>query len=325
VKLITRPTVYCLGSTKLRREEVGRFLHDLGVKWETDSTNDPEVLVETNGRVCYLSFEKPRPGGNAAYVGHLKQVGHGSVVEHPVWNFMVVGVSRSLTHELVRHRAGTAFSQLSQRYVDESTCEVVVPPALRGEVDLARALMHRLYTSESERVGMVVGLMDGLTDKAMDYLENQQKEQGPDYNPDLCQKQLAGLVWVKSMVRSNEDYRFLSNYLVARRRRVNPRANFTAEEQKAQRKEARQAARSVLPNATETKIALTINARALRHVIEQRGSKHAEPEIRLLAYELWKLAVVDAPNLFSDYQWSFEADAAGNSVPADVATPYRKI
>jgi thymidylate synthase (FAD) len=320
VKLITRPTVYCLGSTKLRREEVGRFLRDLGVAWETDSTNDPEVLVETNGRVCYLSFEKPRPGGNAAYVGHLKQVGHGSVAEHPVWNFMVVGVSRSLTHELVRHRAGTAFSQLSQRYVDESTCEVVVPPALREEVDLALKYMDARVgvdaTAETPeaRAEDTIDRIDSALQRACEKLPV----------VELLPVE-AGLIWLRSMARSNEDYRFLSNYLVARQRRVNPRANFTAEEQKAQRKEARQAARSVLPNATETKIALTINARALRHVIEQRGSKHAEPEIRLLAYELWKLAVVDAPNLFSDYQWSFETDAAGNSVPADVATPYRKI
>ena len=55
-----------------------------------------------------MSFAKPRPGGNKAYLDHILEVGHGSVLEHAVWNFVFTGVSRSLTHELVRHRAGWA-------------------------------------------------------------------------------------------------------------------------------------------------------------------------------------------------------------------------
>ena len=68
------------------------------------------------------------------------------------------------------------------------------------------------------------------------------------------------------------------------------------------RKTARQAARSVLPNATETKITVTANARALRHFLEQRGSVHAEPEIRKLTNVLLELLVQDSPNLFGDYE-----------------------
>jgi thymidylate synthase (FAD) len=68
------------------------------------------------------------------------------------------------------------------------------------------------------------------------------------------------------------------------------------------RKLARQAARSVLPNATETKIFVTANARALRHFIELRGSRHAETEIRKLAVAVLKIMQAEAPNLFGDYQ-----------------------
>src|SRR5258708_4490571 len=70
----------------------------------------------------------------------------------------------------------------------------------------------------------------------------------------------------------------------------------------ARRKSARQAARSVLPNATETKIFVTANARALRHFLEQRGSRHAEPEIRLLANKLLDVLRKESPNLFNDYE-----------------------
>src|SRR5688572_22071898 len=120
MKVLREPTVYVLGRQTMDDAELDRFLTDHGVSWQTDSEVAAEVLCETAGRVCYMSFAKPRPGGNAAYLTHIKEVGHGSVLEHAVWNLLITGVSRSLTHELVRHRAGFGFSQLSQRYVDES-------------------------------------------------------------------------------------------------------------------------------------------------------------------------------------------------------------
>ena len=65
---------------------------------------------------------------------------------------------------------------------------------------------------------------------------------------------------------------------------------------------ARQAARTVLPNATETKIFVTANARAYRNFIEQRASRHAEPEIRKLANKVLAALQRESPNLFSDYE-----------------------
>ena len=79
-------------------------------------------------------------------------------------------------------------------------------------------------------------------------------------------------------------------------------SRFTSVEDKTlRRKMARQAARSVLPNATETKIFFTGNARALRHFIELRGSEHAEVEIRKVAVQVLRLMQQEAPNLFADY------------------------
>jgi thymidylate synthase (FAD) len=86
------------------------------------------------------------------------------------------------------------------------------------------------------------------------------------------------------------------------------------------RKLARQAARSVLPNATETKIFVTANARALRHFIEMRGSRDAEVEIRKLAVAVLQIMQKEAPNLFSDYTLVPLGDGT-----FEVTTPHRKV
>src|SRR5476651_1128620 len=140
IKIIREPTVYVVGRQAVDDAEIDRFLGDHGVAWQTDTEIAGEHLVETAGRICYMSFAKPRPGGNQAYIGHILEVGHGSVLEHAVWNLLFTGVSRSLTHELIRHRAGWGYSQLSQRYVDESVGEYVEPDPIAQDPEL-----HRLW------------------------------------------------------------------------------------------------------------------------------------------------------------------------------------
>ncbi|HVB28884.1 MAG TPA: FAD-dependent thymidylate synthase, partial [Terriglobia bacterium] len=124
---ITRPKVYLLGRQAVVREELDRFLEDEGVVFTTDAEVAAEVLAEIAGRTCYMSFGKGRKT-NQDYLDNILTSKHGSVLEHAVWNLLIAGVSRSLTHELVRHRAGFGYSQLSQRYVDEGDARYVVPP-----------------------------------------------------------------------------------------------------------------------------------------------------------------------------------------------------
>lgn len=109
MKIIREPSVYLTGKQVINDSDLNKFLEDYGITWETDTEIASEELVETAGRTCYMSFAKPRPGGNKAYIGHILEVGHGSVLEHAVWNFIITGVSRSFTHELVRHRAGFGY------------------------------------------------------------------------------------------------------------------------------------------------------------------------------------------------------------------------
>lgn len=117
------------------------FLGYPGLDWESDTEVPSQELVEFAGRLCYLSFgadakmiggHRCIPGrtANREYVENLLKVKHGSVLEHAVFTFLLEGVSRAFTHELIRHRAGFGYSQLSQRYVDESEVGFVLPPEI---------------------------------------------------------------------------------------------------------------------------------------------------------------------------------------------------
>ncbi len=197
---------------------------------------------------CYLSFgaDAGLEGGhksiqgrttNESYLANILRVKHGSVLEHAVWSLLIEGVSRALTHELVRHRAGFGFSQLSQRYVDESNIAFVLPPEIR--------------------------------------------EGSPAYE-----------AWVGACEEGLEAYRSLLEELG---RQIGDEGSATM-----RKKRARQAARSVLPNAAETKLVMTGNARSWRHFVEMRGGYGADVEIRRLAVAILRLLRDEAPNIFGD-------------------------
>jgi thymidylate synthase (FAD) len=243
LKIRRKPTVYLVGKTTCNDEQIQQFLGDHQVEnWTTDTDEAGQKLSEIAGRMCYMSFARPRPGGNAAYLRNIIEVGHGSVLEHATYNFILTGVSRSFTHELIRHRAGFGYSQLSQRYVDESECEFVEPEVIARDPE-AHAIFVRMC-ADAQRAYIE------LTNRLAERIEREQ--------PDL------------------------------------PKTD--------RRKMARQAARSVLPNATETKIFVTANARALRHFLFLRGNFHAEDEIRGVAIAMWEIVRNESPNFFGDFE-----------------------
>ncbi|MBU0761606.1 MAG: FAD-dependent thymidylate synthase [Candidatus Altiarchaeota archaeon] len=91
-------------------------------------TGNPEGLIAESARVCYASEAKTE-GANAKLVKNLREWGHMSTFEHACATFMVEGVSRALTHQLVRHRIAS-YSQQSQRYVNEQGFEYVTPATI---------------------------------------------------------------------------------------------------------------------------------------------------------------------------------------------------
>src|SRR2546422_6014184 len=118
LEIVRAPRVYLVGRQVVDAAQVARFLGDHALTWTTDAEVGAEALAEMAGRVCYMSYGKGRKT-NREFIGHIVEVGHGSVLEHAVWSFVITGVSRSFTHELIRHRH-FSYSQLSQRYVNES-------------------------------------------------------------------------------------------------------------------------------------------------------------------------------------------------------------
>ena len=223
--------------TLLARPEFVEPEH-LKVQWKGDAT-DGERLAEYAGRLCYMSQHNPINRTTAEYLENIKKQGHGSVLEHAVYVLLVEGISRSCSHELVRHRAGFGYSQISQRYVDESHAAFVMPPAILGDAALEAAWERQVTVAQAAYVRAVDGLMQRYE-------------------------------WVTDKVH--------------------------------RRKLAREAARSVLPNATEVKIVVSANARAWRTMLELRGGEGAELEIRRMAIACLRLLQREGGSLFSDFE-----------------------
>jgi thymidylate synthase (FAD) len=215
------------------------FFPPADVPWSTDADGG-QALAEFAGRVCYQSWRKPNPATatNASYLRHILEVGHLSVLEHGTVSFYLTGVSRSLTHELVRHRH-FSYSQLSQRYVPERTAAMVEPDVIANDPELHRLFHAAARASQQAYTELLAGLEQRFADE--------------------------------------------------------PNATL-------RRKQARQAARSVLPNATETRIVVTGNYRAWRHFIAMRATEHADVEIRALALQCLRQLHKAAPNVFSDFE-----------------------
>jgi thymidylate synthase (FAD) len=113
------------------------------------ATTDADTLGEFAGRACYQSWEMPNPktATNEGYMANIISQGHFSVLEHSSATFYIEGVSRSLTHELIRHRH-LSYSELSQRYVDVSDADIVVPPAIRKVRESEEAGLHGEYMEQ---------------------------------------------------------------------------------------------------------------------------------------------------------------------------------
>lgn len=140
-RYFTAPEAVIVASTQWAREEVKLqedFIDPLFPESEEAYFEDAALpddgaqLAKFAGQLCYLSFgpQRTRNAQAAAYLRHIKESGHGSVLEHVSYSVLLWGVSRAFTHELVRHRAGFGFSQVSQRYVAGKHLRFVETPAI---------------------------------------------------------------------------------------------------------------------------------------------------------------------------------------------------
>ena len=201
-------------------------------------------LVEFAGRMCYRSWE---PGLNpnvrkvradqAGYLENILSSGHGSVLEHISWTFLFENVSRIFTHELVRHRAGTAISQESMRFVRLTDIPFWLPEWTNAEPELV------------SRIEALIGQMEGFQQ------------------------------WFAEKYTLDHD-----------------RATF------AHKKFMTSFMRRLAPAGHATSMTWTVNARALRHIIESRTAAGAEEEIRLVFTKVAQLMTEQCPLLFGDFR-----------------------
>jgi thymidylate synthase (FAD) len=220
-------------------------------------------LCKLAGQLCYMSFGLTRsrntPEDIERYFGNILSSKHGSVLEHANVSILFWGDSRSLTHELVRHRVGIGFSQVSQRYVDGTKLRFVERPEYQRD-----EVLHRCFE-------------DSIDSAAAEYATR-------------AERLLQITHFDESMSRTE------------RRKAVN------------------QAARSCLPNETEAPIVVTANMRTWRHMIENRASRHAEPEIRRGFSKVLSALTIVAGALVGDYTITKLADGS-----EDVQTSWRKV
>lgn len=213
-------------------------------------TPEPEKLIAGAAKLCYSPsgihelMSNLEEGNVEKFIAMLAIMGHESPFEHINFTFGIEGVSRSLTHQLVRHRIGSSYSQKSQRYVNEGSFEYIIPPDI-ALIPEAKAL----------------------------YIKTMENDQ-------LAYDQLTNILFEK-------------HYKDCLDKGKNEKAAKSAAE-----KQAIEDARYVLPNSCETKIVVTMNARALFNFYKKRCCNRAQWEIRNLAIEMLKLVIEVAPNVF---------------------------
>ncbi|WP_440066408.1 FAD-dependent thymidylate synthase [Streptosporangium sp. OZ121] len=217
-------------------------------KWSPDfMESDADCLAEFAGRSCYQSWDRPNPAtrANRDYLGHVIENQDFSIYEHGTVTFYVTGVSRSFSHQMIRHRHVSP-SQLSQRYVNEANrSEPVIPEALQNAPG-TEILLRDFYNDAMNVYAQIV-----------ERLQN------------------AGLT----------------------------------------RKEARDAARAVLPNSQETRLVLTANHRAWREFIGKRKHYRASDEIAEFAGHVLRHLKNFAPNTYQDFP-DDEPDGTGITLKA---------
>jgi len=154
--------VFLVGETRINEPEIRKYLAHVGApEWDTNAPTAGEYLMEFMGRLCYRAW---KPGmnanvtkvreGNDKYLANIIGVKHGSVLEHCVTNWVFADVSRVFTHELVRHRAGTAFSQESLRFVRLTDLGLWLPPEIEAQSWLKELFEETFKNLEELQVAM---------------------------------------------------------------------------------------------------------------------------------------------------------------------------
>jgi thymidylate synthase (FAD) len=255
----SNPKVFMIAETKISSGGMHKFLQHIGARseglvaeddWDTNAKTGGEYVVEVAGRLCYRSFKGDGKlnknvnrvrEGNVEYIGNILQQKHGSVLEHAAVTIAACDVSRILTHELVRHRTGLAFSQESGRYVRIDDIGMFKPTCFTSEWLLQNIAPHLTWAGQADAAQWADQMETVLEAVISDHTQ-----------------------------KAEEDIAHFCKILGLDL----PKMPFHV------KKEVTSALRRIAPGGMTNSIIFTANHRAMRHMIAMRTSLGAEEEIR---------------------------------------------
>lgn len=231
-------------------------------------TWNPELIVASSAKLCYSKtgvdgLMEQTPEQVEKFLDKLMEIGHESPVEHAVFTFAVEGISRVCSHQLVRHRI-SSYSQQSQRYVKLDQFEYITPPAIENNEE-AKARFIQAMEEDQEHYDELVDML------LFDMVINFERE----------------LHLSQRFTNSLQNTEWRNDF----------KTRYPKEYQKFEKK-AIEDARFVFPNACETKLVFTMNARTLMNFFKHRCCNRAQWEIRDMANEMLKEVKKVAPTLF---------------------------
>lgn len=263
------PKIFLVGETRIDDIGLMQCLIHLGAEeWATDASNDASRLLEFAGRLCYKSFipglnpnvTKVREG-NEPYLRNILSQRHGSVFEHAHVSIVFCDVSRIFTHELVRHRAGVAISQESQRFVRLDDFEVYIPNLTPALHEIADIILPGTTASPEERSRWV----------------QDQQQSFVDEFEEACDQ-------TESRIKMLIDNWHLDD----------PDVTFNV------KKKLTSALRRMVPGGVTTNIMVTANHRAWRHILAMRANSGAEIEIHEVMTQVAEMLHYRYPALYQD-------------------------
>lgn len=267
------PDVYRVGYTEVDEDEIQRYLIDSGnteFRLAMDAAREAglssaEILCSMFAKLCYKSLTL----GHNTNITRTRDIwdnlvgcfdtGHGSIFEHVGFNFLIRDCSRVFTHELVRHRIGTAFSQTSGRYCRLDHIPLVWDPILDPVKDLFRDCVRQIedtvYLAEC-----ILGLR-----KPSDKYPNAERGACLSARNDILKGHPGFDNWEEARWVPDNSF------------------NFTL------RKKITSAIRRIAPNGQSNEIAFSCNLRTLRHTVLMRTAGFAEWEIRHAFAQIYNL------------------------------------
>lgn len=238
---------------------------------------DAERLIELAGRRCYKSFQ---PGLNtnvtrirtdiADYIHHIMESGHGSVLEHYYATFAIENISRVLTGELNRHRAGAAISEASMRFIRYDDIPMVETPLM-------------ILTEEE---------FAALEKKSNDHDESTFTAEDHKNLDIALKKEQTRALFTDMFEKDEEGYK---EFCEIWKEELAPESTFTW------KKNLTSLGRRFIGMGVATGGVWTFNIRALRHICTMRCSEAAEEEICVVANKILEIMMEKEPVLFGDF------------------------